>query len=308
MLKKIILARHRGFCMGVKRAINIADDTADKRTGEKVTILNEIVHNEAVVEDFKEKGVAQAFSVDEVDEGTLIISAHGISPDVIEKAEAKGLNVIDATCPLVSRIYEILHKVVANGYHIVHYGDRNHDETQGVIGHAPEHITVVSTPEELQALPDWPDRKLGLTVQTTSHKDEFEKVERLAVAKWPHIRVFNTICNATTKRQSAVMDLAPRVDMMLVVGSKTSANSSRLAQISDAICGRGILIGSADDIKTEWFDDPAIEQVGITAGASTPEFLVEQAIERLVQISGGTAEVVLPKKNNRIPRAASASN
>jgi 4-hydroxy-3-methylbut-2-enyl diphosphate reductase len=307
MLKKIILARHRGFCMGVKRAINIADDTADKRTGEKVTILNEIVHNEAVVEDFKQKGVAQAFSVDEVDEGTLIISAHGISPDVIERAEAKGLNVIDATCPLVSRIYEILHKVVANGYHIVHYGDRKHDETQGVIGHAPEHITVVSTPEELQALPDWPDRKLGLTVQTTSHKDEFEKVEQLAVAKWPHIRVFNTICNATTKRQSAVMDLAPRVDMMLVVGSKTSANSSRLAQISDAICGRGILIGSADDIETEWFDDPAIEQVGITAGASTPEFLVEQAIERLVEISGGTAEVVLPKKNNRIPRAASAS-
>lgn len=306
MLKKIILARHRGFCMGVKRAINIADETARERTGERVTILNEIVHNEAVVDDFKHKGVGQAFSVDEVNEGTLIISAHGISPDVIQKAQAKGLNVIDATCPLVSRIYEILHKVVANGYHIVHYGDRNHDETQGVIGHAPEHISVVSTPEELQALPDWPDRKLGLTVQTTSHKDEFEKVEQLAVAKWPHIRVFNTICNATTTRQSAVMDLAPKVDMMLVVGSKSSANSNRLAQISDAICGRGILIGNADDIEREWFDDPKIERVGITAGASTPEFLVEQAIERLVEISGGTAEVVLPHKNNRIPRASGA--
>lgn len=308
MLKKIILARHRGFCMGVKRAINIADQTARERSGEPVTILNEIVHNEAVVDDFKHKGVAQAFTVDDVKAGTLIISAHGISPDVIQRAEDKGLNVIDATCPLVSRIYEILHKVVANGYHIVHYGDRNHDETQGVIGHAPDHITVVSTPEELKALPEWFDRKLGLTVQTTSHRDEFLKVEKLAVAKWPHIRVFNTICNATTKRQSAVMDLAPKVDMMLVIGSASSANSSRLAQISDAICGRGILIGTADDIKTEWFDDPAIEQVGITAGASTPEFLVEQVIERLVDISGGTAEVILPPKNKRIPRAAGAGN
>ncbi len=306
MLNKIIIAKHHGFCMGVKRAINIAEETAESADG-KVTILNEIVHNEAVVERFRDQGVGQAFSVDEVEGGTLIISAHGIAPDVIERAESKGLNVIDATCPLVTRIYDIIKKVVANGYHIIHFGDSGHDETAGVLGYAPDNITVVGTEEELLALPDWTDRKLGLTVQTTSHEAQFEKVEKLAIEKWPHIKIFNTICNATTKRQSAILDLAPQCDMVLVVGSATSANSNRLAQISDAICGNGKLIGSAIDIDDEWFAGNSVSTVGISAGASTPDFLVEDVIKRLVDISGGTAEVVEPRKKDRARRAAQAS-
>ncbi len=298
MLKKIHIARHHGFCMGVKRAINIAEETAAQQNG-RVTILNEIVHNDAVVDKFRGQGVGQAFAVDEVDNGTLIISAHGVAPSVKEAARARGLNLVDATCPLVERIYVIIEKIVANGYHVIHYGELDHDETKGVVGHAPEHITVASSREELLALPDWKDRKLGLTVQTTAHMDEVAKVEELAREKWPHIEIFNTICNATTQRQNAVMDLAPKVDMVLVVGSKSSANSNRLAKIADAICGRGVLIGTAADIRAEWFDDDAIEQVGITAGASTPDFLVEDAIKRLVEISGGTAEVVQPERKRR---------
>ena len=172
MLKKIIIADHHGFCMGVKRAISIAEETAEKETG-RVTILNEIVHNEAVVEKFNRQGVGQAFSVDDVDEGTLIISAHGIAPSVIQAARKKGLKVVDATCPLVSRIYEIINKIVERGFYVIHYGDPNHDETHGIVGHAPEHITVVSSREELLSLPDWTDRKLGLTVQTTAHLEHF---------------------------------------------------------------------------------------------------------------------------------------
>ncbi|MBD3403666.1 4-hydroxy-3-methylbut-2-enyl diphosphate reductase, partial [candidate division GN15 bacterium] len=232
MIKKIHIAKHHGFCMGVKRAINIAEETAEKTEG-KVTILNEIVHNEAVVERFREQGVGQAFSVDDVNEGTLIISAHGIAPDVINKAEAKGLNVVDATCPLVTVIYDIIKKIVPQGYHVIHYGDRNHDETEGVLGYAPDRITVVSSPDELSDLPDWTDRKLGLTVQTTSEMARAEEFKEAAQKKWPHIEIFDTICNATNKRQSAILALAPYMDVMLVVGSKSSANSTRLANISN---------------------------------------------------------------------------
>lgn len=302
MLKQIIIARHHGFCMGVKRAINIAEETAatDKNN---VTILNEIVHNEAVVERFKSEGVGQKLSVDDVEGGTLIISAHGVAPSVIERANAKGLKVIDATCPLVSRIYEIILKVVDNGYHVIHIGDKDHDETIGVLGHAPEHITVVSSKRDIEALPDWKERKLGLTVQTTYHMSQFQEMEVLAKEKWPHIEVFDTICNATTKRQQAVLDLAPKVDMFLVVGSRTSANSQRLAEISNAICGNGRLINSADDIQEEWFDDDrGVETIGVSAGASTPEFLVEAVVQRLQDISGGTAEVVVPERRKKIPR------
>ena len=177
-----MIASHHGFCMGVKRAINIAEETSRDAIG-KVTILNEIVHNEAVVEKFNKQGVNQAFSVEDVNEGTLIISAHGIAPDIIKKAELKGLKVIDATCPLVTRIYEIIEKVVANGYHIIHYGDPNHDETHGIMGYAPENITVAATKEELLALPEWKDKKLGLTVQTTAHLEDFAEVQKL-----PHYR------------------------------------------------------------------------------------------------------------------------
>jgi (E)-4-hydroxy-3-methyl-but-2-enyl pyrophosphate reductase len=304
MLKKIIIANHHGFCMGVKRAINIADETAHQENG-RVTILNEIVHNEAVVEKFNRQGVGQAFSVDDVDEGTLIISAHGIAPRVIEKARAKGLKVVDATCPLVSRIYNIINKIVANGYYVIHYGDPNHDETHGIVGHAPDHITVASSREELLALPDWKDRKLGLTVQTTAHLEHFAEVEKLAKQKWPHIEIFNTICNATTERQNAIMDLAPQVELVLVVGSKSSANSRRLARISGAICGCGMLIGSAADIDENWFaEGQNVEAVGISAGASTPDFLVEEVIDRLLQISGGQAQVILPDGKNKARRTA----
>ncbi len=303
MLKQIIMARHHGFCMGVKRAINIAEETAQDKS-RKVTILNEIVHNETVVQRFLDQGVGQAYSLDDVKDGTLIISAHGIAPYVIENAKARGLDVIDATCPLVTRIYNIVMKVIENGYHVIHFGDPHHDETQGVVGHAPDKITVVTSKNELPNLPEWTDRKLGLTSQSTCNQEEVAEFQKLAKVKWPHIEIFDTICNATTQRQNAILDLAPQVNMVLVVGSKTSANSVRLAQISDAICGRGILISSAADIKDAWFDDDTIEKVGISAGASTPEFLVEEVIKRLVAISDGTAEVVVPDRRERIRNTA----
>jgi 4-hydroxy-3-methylbut-2-enyl diphosphate reductase len=308
MIKKIILARSYGFCMGVKRAINIAEDTA-AQAGERVTILNEIVHNEAVVERFREEGVGQAFSLDQVEGGTLIVSAHGVAPSVIENAESQGLHVIDATCPLVTRIYDIVNKVVANGYHVIHFGDPNHDETKGVVGHAPDRITVLSDRSQIDGMSDWNDRRLAMTIQTTSNMEEAVEVQRLAKQKWPHLEIFDTICNATSQRQSAILDLAPKVDMVLVVGSTTSANSKRLASIANALCGKGILIGSAEEIDEKWFSNgDEVETVGISAGASTPDFLVEAVVQRLVDFSEGQAHVERQerrkKKRNRIAEAA----
>ena len=304
MLKTIYIARHKGFCMGVKRAIKISEETS-RSDDDRVTILNEIVHNDAVVEKFKSEGLGQALSVDEVTGGTLIISAHGVAPDVIKDAESKGLKVIDATCPLVTKIYDIILKAVENGYHIIHFGDPDHDETKGVVGYAPDHITVVPTTEELQSLPDWEDRKLCLTVQTTAHISTFQEAQQLARRKWPDIKIADSVCNATTQRQSAIEELAPKVDMVLVVGSKTSANSNRLASISESICGKGRLINSAGDIDTEWFvPSEHISKVGVTAGASTPDFLVEEVIDRLVEISGGAAEVIVPERKVRHKPAA----
>lgn len=302
-MKKIILARSYGFCMGVKRAINIAEETARSAT-ERVTILNEIVHNEAVVERFRSDGVGQALSLNDVEQGTLIISAHGVAPDVLEAAENKGLNVIDATCPLVTRIYDIIRELVKRDFHIIHFGDPNHDETKGVVGHAPDRITVISSVEAIDSVPDWPNRRLALTTQTTSSMEEAMEFQKAAQAKWPHLEVFDTICNATSQRQSAIVDLAPQVDMILVVGSTTSANSKRLASIANVLCGKGILIGSADEINAEWFDpDQKVETVGISAGASTPEFLVEAVVEKLVKFSDGQAEVT-QQERRRKKRAA----
>lgn len=285
--------------MGVKRAINIAEDTAQSEASDNVTILKEIVHNNSVVQKFRDSGVKQEFEVDGIDSGTVVISAHGVDPSVINEAKDKGLNVIDATCPLVTRIHEIVDKLMARDYYVIHFGDEHHDETLGVIGHAkPGSISVVATVEELKALPQdlvGDSDKIALTSQATSEVAAFEEAEKIATERWPSIKIFNTVCNATTQRQSAIVKLADQVDMILVVGSKTSANSQRLTDIAEALCGEAHLIENADVLDSSWLEHSAqrkIYNVGISAGASTPDFLVEGVIERLGQLTSGDAQVI----------------
>jgi (E)-4-hydroxy-3-methyl-but-2-enyl pyrophosphate reductase len=297
-LKKIIIAEYYGFCMGVEKAILTTRKAM--RRNEKVTILNEIVHNDAVVDEFSRAGVGQSTSIDKINTGTVIISAHGASPDIFRKAEERDLKIVDATCPLVIRIHKIVKKLAEDGYFIIHFGDPEHDETIGIVGHAPEKMTVIYNHDALDTL-ELSGEKLALTSQTTARVSDFEEIEKAVRSKYPQVEVFNTICNATSQRQAAIMQLAPRVDLMLVVGSKTSANSKRLVQISRAVCGRSHLIDSADDILPEWLmcDDKIIEKIGLTAGASTPDFLINGAIEKLKSLSTKKIDIVYSRRRKR---------
>ncbi len=297
-MKKIIVADHYGVCMGVKRAISMTEETSQQ--DKNVTIFREIVHNEAIVEKFRSEGVGQTNIIDSIDGGTVIIPAHGASPDIFKRAEAKKLNVVDATCPLVIRIHKIIRKLADSGYYILHYGDSAHDETVGIIGHAPERVKVIESISDLDKIESLPD-KVALTAQTTAGIANFDEVEQYAIKKFPQIEVFNTICNATTQRQAAITKLAPNVDIMLVVGSKSSANSNRLAQISQSLCKRAYLIDSAREIDPKWFEDKSqpVDVVGLSAGASTPDFLIEGVIEKLNRFSKSPVELIYPKKKSK---------
>lgn len=296
-LKKIMLAKHYGFCMGVKRAIQIAEETGKTIEDEQVNVINEIVHNDSVVRRLADDGVGSVPTIEDAQKGTVIVSAHGQPPATFNNARKRGLNLVDATCPLVIRIHDIVKKLVDKQYHIIHFGDTHHDETKGVIGHIPEgQVDVVRNIEDLRKLKrDKP--KYALTSQTTAGVEDFERVSAEARKLIPNLEIFNTICNATTQRQEAVLELAPSVEVVLVVGSKSSANSNRLRLISESICGKAYLINFSTDLEESWLD--GVETVGITAGASTPDYLVEDVIKRLLEISGGQAEVVRPKKKSR---------
>lgn len=296
-IKKIIQASHYGFCMGVKRAIKIAEETGNSKSG-PVNVLNEIVHNDIVVKKLSEDGVGSVSSVDKAMKGTVIISAHGQPHSTFVKAEKLGLKVVDATCPLVIRIHDIVQDLIKKDYDIIHFGDLKHDETKGVVGYAPEgRVRVIGDVNDLRNIELSRD-KVALTSQTTARVEDFEQISSEVKKIIPHIEVFNTICNATTQRQAAVMELAGKVDVIFVVGSSSSANSKRLRSISEQICGRAYLINTAKSLKPEWLD--GVTNVGLTAGASTPEYLVDEVIAYLRDLSDCQAEVIrTPKKHKR---------
>ena len=297
-LKTIRLARHYGFCMGVKRAIRTALQTGDDSVG-PVNVIHDIVHNDTVVKSLAERKVGSVASVGEAPGGTIIVPAHGAPPALFEEAERRGLIVVDATCPLVIKIQRIVRRLVDNDYEIIHFGDMHHDETRAVVGQAPDgRVAVIHDVEELRALPQ--DRpKLALTSQTTADAVEFARISREARRLFPNIKIYNTICNATGQRQKAVLELAPEVDLMLIVGSRSSANSKRLRDISQTVCKQAYLINSARDIDPAWFED--VTAVGVTAGASTPDVLAEEVVAWLVAFSDGKAVVVRSDDRNVEP-------
>src|SRR5579864_6718046 len=287
---QVILVRPRGFCAGVVRAIDIVD-IALQKFPHPIYVRKEIVHNRAVVENFKQQGVIFIDSLQEAPEGSVVIfSAHGVSPAVREEARQRKVHVIDATCPLVTKVHLEVHKYVRDGYSIILIGHKEHDEVVGTTGEAPDKIQVVGTVEEVAKLqvPD-PDKVVCLT-QTTLSVDETRHIAVAIKKRFPnlHSPSKDDICYATQNRQDAVKELIRvGIDLLLVVGSRNSSNSIRLCEVARANGIASHLIDNASEIQPEWLQN--VEKVGLTAGASAPDYLIEEVV-RYLKARGATME------------------
>ena len=290
--KRILLLKPRGFCAGVVRAIDIVR-IALETFGAPIYVRKEIVHNSYVVNDLAQKGAIFVNELDEVPAGARVIySAHGVSPAVRARAKERGLKVIDATCPLVTKVHMEAIKFSQKGYSLVLVGHRDHEEVEGTQGEAPDVTQVVSTVEEVDALvvPD-PDKVAYLT-QTTLSLDEAGTMIRALKKRFPNIAGPHAqdICYATENRQTAVKNVAHGADVVLVVGSRNSSNSNRLVEVSRNLGTSSYLIDKADDIRPEWLENAST--VAITAGASAPEILVQDVVEFLQGKGYGSVEEV----------------
>jgi 4-hydroxy-3-methylbut-2-en-1-yl diphosphate reductase len=280
-IAEILLAGPRGFCAGVERAIDIVE-LALSVCRPPVYVRREIVHNRHVVESLRAKGAIFVDELDEVpDDATVIFSAHGISPAVREEARRRGLRVVDATCPLVTKVHLEAVRYAREGYTIVLIGHEDHDEVIGTLGEAPERIVVIDSAREVDTLEVPNPEKIAYLTQTTLSVDDTRDVIEALRRKFPRIvgPSRDDICYATQNRQAAVKRLAGDVDVLLVIGAANSSNANRLVEVSRMAGTRAHLINDVNDIKPEWLTGAV--RVGITAGASTPEVLVSEAVESL---------------------------
>src|ERR1700744_3447631 len=290
--KRILLLKPRGFCAGVVRAIDIVR-IALETFGAPIYVRKEIVHNSYVVNDLAQKGAIFVNELDEVPEGARVIySAHGVSPAVRERAKERGLKVIDATCPLVTKVHVEAIKFAKQGYSLVLVGHRDHEEVEGTQGEAPTVTQVVSTVEEVAALVVPDPNKVAYLTQTTLSLDEARYMIEALKKKFPNIvgPHAQDICYATENRQTAVKNVAHGADVVLVVGSRNSSNSNRLVEVSKNLDTNSYLIDRADAIQPEWLE--GVDTVAVTAGASAPEVLVKDVVEYLQDMGYGSVDEV----------------
>ena len=280
--KTILLPKRRGFCAGVIRAIDIVT-LALQQLGRPVYVRKEIVHNHFVVDQLAAEGAIFVDSLNDVPDGAVtIFSAHGVSPDVRDEARRRKLRVIDATCPLVTKVHLEVLRYARENYSIILIGHNNHDEVIGTFGEAPNSIQIVSDIADVDALQNIQPDRVVYTTQTTLSLDDTEAIVERLKQRFPLIvsPAGSDICYATQNRQAAVKALAERSDLILVVGAQNSSNTNRLVEVA---CGAGVaayLIASAREIKSEWVD--GCTKVGVTAGASTPEVLVQEVVKDLM--------------------------
>lgn len=284
-MERILLASPRGFCAGVSYAIEVVS-LALKIHGAPIYVRHAIVHNEHVVRSFEAQGVVFVEDIDEIPEGGVVVySAHGVSPAVRAAAARRHLTVIDATCPLVTKVHNEAKHYAAKGYLMVYIGHRGHVEAEGTMGEAPDRMILVETPAEAETLTLPPHNRLAVLTQTTLSVDEVRAILEVLERRFPHIeRPKNEdICYATTNRQAAIRQIALQADLVLVVGSPASSNSNRLREVAESLGATAYLIQRPADVRPEWKTDYPI--IGISSGASTPEELVEGVIGEL--LSGG---------------------
>jgi 4-hydroxy-3-methylbut-2-enyl diphosphate reductase len=292
---KILLASPRGFCAGVDRAIEIVE-RALARSDEPVYVRHEIVHNRHVVDDLRRKGAVFVDDPEQAPEGAeLIFSAHGVSPEVRQRAGARTLRTIDATCPLVTKVHNEVQRMSAEGLDIVMIGHAGHVEVEGTMGQAPGRMHLVQSVDDVAKLEVRDPSRLGCVTQTTLSVDDTREIMQALERRFPAIVLprRDDICYATQNRQDAVKALAREADLVLVVGAPASSNSNRLVEVAARMDVASHLITSAEDIDASWLE--GVSCVGVTAGASTPEFLVQEVVARLSELAGGAEVASLPE-------------
>jgi 4-hydroxy-3-methylbut-2-en-1-yl diphosphate reductase len=296
--RKIVVAQELGYCWGVRRALDIIEDAADPAN--RVAPIGDIIHNPQVVERLRTRGVEGAASVDEAKERgfrRVAITAHGMGPHLAVQADTNGMELIDTTCPLVTKVQRLAQKLVRQGYFLVVYGDSYHPEVKSVLGWASTSKSVAA--KHIEDLP-WnaargekgegkivPPRKVALVSQTTKNIDELmvfsNELQRMVMPEGGEFRLCNTICEPTTERQNALKQLAGQVDLILAIGGKKSSNTARLADVGNQMGVQSYHIERSEDIQDQWLVDVGSGNVGITAGASTPDDVIEQVVAYLAE-------------------------
>lgn len=310
-ISKVILAKPRGFCAGVEMAVETVERALGKH-GAPLYVFHEIVHNRHVVDDFKQRGVTFVNSIDEVPAGAkLIFSAHGVAPEIWERAKGQGLQfVIDATCPLVEKVHREVRKFVAQGYWIILVGHHNHDEIVGTRGEAPDRTLVVGTVDEAVTVAVPNPEKVVILTQTTLSVDDTREIIGVLKRRFPRMitPAKEDICYATQNRQDAVKRLAQAVDLVLVVGSRNSENSNQLVKVARSLGKPAYLIDDHYGIDSGWLE--GVARVGITSGASVPDRLVQEVIEYFRRLGADVDQVGLVEEHIHfaLPEERSASS
>ncbi len=274
--RRIVLAEVAGFCFGVRRAVDMVNQARQERT-EHITMLGPLVHNAQVVERMRVQGVETENSLENIRQGTVVLSAHGVAPKVRDSARERGLTLLDVTCPFVTKVHRTAKQLIEQGYELLLVGDHGHTEVKGVVGAVEGKVTVVSTVEEVK------DRvfgkKVGILSQTTQKAENYAAIVAEVARRVPDVRAINTICGATDELQAAAVKLAREADVVIVIGGQQSANTRRLRETCEKQGVPAYQIETAADIQEVWLADKTV--IGLTAGASTPDWLIEEVAVRL---------------------------
>lgn len=283
---EIVLAESLGFCMGVKRAVDMAYKALDKADNQQIVTLGPLIHNSQEIDRLKRDGIEVADVGTVPESGTVIIRAHGVAPQAYENLKARGLRIMDGTCPYVHYSQRKAMELRSEGYTVIIAGDKSHPEILGILGYIDNQAHVIKTPEEAAALPEI--ERAGIIAQTTISPAKYRSIIDVIRAKSADVKVCETICDATEENQKAVRQLSGEVDLLYVIGGRHSANSNKLVEAAREKCPRSMLIETADEIDPRDLD--GVGRVGISAGASTPDWMIQTVVRRLRQLDTAIAD------------------